>query len=1205
MNDLDIFVQLIEIKDIQQQQIRLTELVGDDAELQKRVLDLLQAHVKGGSFLETKDHFKFPVTKPLEVGERVGDSVGPYKLLEVIGEGGMGTVFVADQHVPISRRVALKIIKSGMDSRSVIARFEAERQALALMDHPNIARVLDAGRTASGSPYFCMELVKGIAITEYCEKFDLSVSDRLRLFIPICNAIQHAHQKGIIHRDIKPSNILVARHDGVAVPKVIDFGVAKAIGQRLTEGTIYTQFGQIIGTLEYMSPEQAEFNQLDIDTRTDVYSLGVVLYQLLTGVTPIDGKRLRSAAFDELLRIIREEVPMRPSWKVTSTLTASKTANGKPIKSSHSVSLLRNELDWIIMKTLEKDRSRRYDSPSDLAKDLANYLSGNPVNAHPPSRIYQFRKLLNRNKAASLAMSAVALSLLGGVLISGRETARAVKAESRARSYAKSVEYASQELQQQLKIKNAVTSFLLDDLLKKAATSNQELDKYEPTPDLTVVEALSRAATHVEARFHDDPKTECEIRRVLGQAFWNIGQYDKSLVQYELAMEIYDKLAVKNNTTMLQLASALVSSYLRKRDLKKAESMLDRLGVAVEHRDESDTFFLEHKMHLAELYLRQGKIVAANNILEKWLAYAKGKFGETGKWTRRFQRKLGLAKSSGGVELLQDVYESYKDQFGATDPRSVHPGMNLAEKYKLLGLHLKSAELYKQLLPLQIKFQGPHHANTLNAMVWLSDNLFEIGRVDESLEYLHKVYNIERNPSHASHDTEPQLGIVQYALRLKAACREKEALSLLQQWNTEKTLREVPKGDERFIIAREYAYALDESDHSQQAIDHLEEVYSRLSEEDDPHQYWKALFLIDIGVFNATLQNRIEAEACLNKGMHILANVDNVSNKTFNACVYQSAVLGVRLGYYESSFAVLEKQARKCQSSLGVNNILTVHWNELLASLFFKVGRKSDAFAIMEEVLEGNRNVFGNAHSSTIKSMVLVANLLLEKGCDDRAEQLLREASLATSESVGSQHPRTLGIWTERARILLDKDLPEQVIEQAKEEQIKFDSIPEWGAHIRRGFNLVLIEAYLREKQYSEAEERLTPLLNDSQLKAEERVVPLAWAAVIKSKLGTPDEAIKAIEDARECEKSLYLGKPPINASLAFNTGCVLLNLKRYADSIPYLRTAFDEEKKFSGPRRIKRCSEPLIEALRSLGKREEAEQLELEISALQSPSCT
>ncbi len=382
------------------------------------------------------------------LAEKPGDKIGRYKLLQQIGEGGCGVVYMAEQQEPVKRRVALKVIKPGMDTREVLGRFEAERQALALMDHANIAKVFDAGGTETGRPFFVMELVRGIPITRYCDENKLNTDQRLELFIQVCQAIQHAHQKGIIHRDIKPSNILVADHDGVPVPKIIDFGIAKATsGQTLTDKTVFTALEQFIGTPAYMSPEQANLSGLDIDTRSDIYSLGVLLYELLTGKTPFDAKRLFEAGFDEIRRIIREEEPPRPSTKLSTLEAGEQTAVAK-YRLSEPPKLLRivkGDLDWIVMKCLEKDRNRRYETANGLAMELTRFLNNEPVTARPPSNLYRFQKMVRRNKLAVSAATAVATSLLLGM---GLATVMFLK-EKEARSQAEIARRNETELRQQ------------------------------------------------------------------------------------------------------------------------------------------------------------------------------------------------------------------------------------------------------------------------------------------------------------------------------------------------------------------------------------------------------------------------------------------------------------------------------------------------------------------------------------------------------------------------------------------------------------------------------------------------------------------------------------------------------------------------------------------------------------------------------------
>jgi eukaryotic-like serine/threonine-protein kinase len=469
MNEREIFAQALDIADPAERQAFLLEACGVDHDLRRHIGQLLRSQMNLGNFLDV------PVLVPSEAlfepaaYDGPGDRIGPYRLLEPIGEGGMGVVYMAEQQDPVRRKVALKIVKPGLDSRQVIARFEAERQALAMMDHPNIARVYDAGtavvasdewRVASEinclhdregggaeqgnevaapafsrhSPlttrhYFVMELVYGVPITHFCDQRRLTPRQRLELFVPVCQAIQHAHQKGVIHRDIKPSNVLVTMFDDKPVPKVIDFGVAKATDQRLTERTMFTHFGALIGTFEYMSPEQAEMNALGVDTRSDIYSLGVLLYELLTGTTPIERNRLHEAPLDEAMRLVREDEPPPPSIRMARTEDLPIIAKLRRMEPLRLSKFIRGEIDWIVMKCLEKDRSRRYDSAGALARDVERFLQDEPVEACPPSRVYRLRKYARRHWMAICTTTGFAILLLVGTAVCGWQAARATRAE--------------------------------------------------------------------------------------------------------------------------------------------------------------------------------------------------------------------------------------------------------------------------------------------------------------------------------------------------------------------------------------------------------------------------------------------------------------------------------------------------------------------------------------------------------------------------------------------------------------------------------------------------------------------------------------------------------------------------------------------------------------------------------------------------------
>ena len=439
MNERDVFDAALAISDSQLRADFLEQACGENQTQRREIEEMLDAQERLGSFLQGPPA-GLDATIDSPIVEKPGTQIGPYKLLQRIGEGGMGVVYMAEQTKPVKRRIALKIIKPGMDSGQVVARFEAERQALAMMDHPNIAKVLDAGATESGRPYFVMELVKGIPITQYCDENRLNAKQRLELFSLVCRGVQHAHQKGIIHRDLKPTNVLVAEYDHKPVPKIIDFGVAKATSQELTEKTLYTQFGQIVGTLDYMSPEQAKFNQLDIDTRSDIYSLGVLLYELLTGSTPIDKDRLRTSGLDEVLRIIREEDAPRPSTRLSSSDTLPAIAANRNSDPRALAGQLREDLDWIVMKALAKERNERYQTAEAFAADIDRHLDDRPIEARRPSMLGRARRFVRRHKTtvAITTMAACAILLaasLGTVAYLGKlkqAKQEAVLAETRA-----------------------------------------------------------------------------------------------------------------------------------------------------------------------------------------------------------------------------------------------------------------------------------------------------------------------------------------------------------------------------------------------------------------------------------------------------------------------------------------------------------------------------------------------------------------------------------------------------------------------------------------------------------------------------------------------------------------------------------------------------------------------------------------------------
>ena len=551
----------------------LTSACQGDAALRVRLDALLAAH-------DEPDELPSKANRPVQTikldmsdapDEAVGQTLGRYKLLERLGEGGCGVVYVAEQTEPVRRRVALKVIKLGMDTKAVVARLEAERQALAMMDHPNIAKVLDAGTTETGRPFFVMELVRGIRITDYCDQNNLPTKERLDLFIKICQAIQHAHQKGIIHRDIKPSNILVTLHDGVPVPKVIDFGIAKATEGRLTDNTVYTQLHQFIGTPAYMSPEQAEMSGLDIDTRSDIYSLGVLLYELLAGSTPFDANELMASGIDAMRKTIREKEPVRPSTRF-ATLKGDQlttTAKRRSTDKAKLVHQLKGDLDWIVMKCLEKDRTRRYDTANGLAFDLKRHLNNEPVLARPPSAAYKFQKAFRRNKVAFTAGVTVAIALLLGIIISTWQSVRATRAQREAVSArqeaeaseskaiaakaneAKSRQQAEANAQkaESEAARSASVARFMKDMLKGVGPSAAR------GRDTTLLrEILDGTARRVNADLTNQPAVAADLCETLGMVYSDIGNFTNAYAMLQKALDIQLQLHGEKD---LQVASVL------------------------------------------------------------------------------------------------------------------------------------------------------------------------------------------------------------------------------------------------------------------------------------------------------------------------------------------------------------------------------------------------------------------------------------------------------------------------------------------------------------------------------------------------------------------------------------------------------------------------------------------------------------------------
>jgi serine/threonine protein kinase/tetratricopeptide (TPR) repeat protein len=999
MNAEAIFHRAVEISDACERASYVAEACRGNPELLAEVQALLKAHEEAGDFLEAS-----PASVTLDQPDKIdgpGTVIGRYQLLELIGEGGMGLVYMAEQKEPVRRRVALKIIKPGMDSKQVIARFEAERQALALMDHPNIAHVFDAGYTEAGRPYFVMELVKGIPITEYCDKNNLSARQRLGLFIDVCKAVQHAHQKGIIHRDIKPSNVMITLHDGKPVPKVIDFGIAKATQQRLTEKTFFTEYHQFIGTPEYMSPEQAELSGLDVDTRTDIYSLGVLLYELLTGTTPFERKQLLSAAYDEIRRIICQTDPPKPSVRLNTLGDAlTDVAKHRHVQPGELCRMVRGDLDWVVMKAMEKDRTRRYETANELAADINRHLGDEPVSASPPSVSYRLRKFVRRNRALVTGVAAVLVVLVAGIVVSTIFAVGQARARARAEFHAAMLHGMMESFQSRFFMKSA--DITVGEAVEMCAKNLELLELREELSDSSPKDFYGVPL----------PLMVAASRLALGNMYAGLEKYEKAEPQLERAYQFFQKeLGWKHEVTRHAM-NDLALLYLRQGRYDKAEPLLAKALKASRRikGDYHDEMLCYSMNDLARRYIQQRQYKEAEPVLVKALEISRRVLGEEHENTLWSMTTLGWVYHEQGryIEaepLLVKALKGRRRVLGEEHPSTLYSMNLLGSLYCKQSRYDKAEPLLVKALETSRRVHGEEHEETLWSMTTLGRQYSEQGRCKEAEPLLAKVLEIQRRVLGEEHEnTLSSMTSLGWLYFLQGRYNEAEPL-LVKALETARralgeehpiTLDSMHRLGPLYIEQGRY-------DEAQNLLAKTLEIQRRvLGEENGSTLYSAAL----IGWLRYKQGQFDEAEALLVKTVETQRRVLGEQDTLFSAKSLGFVYCEQRR--YDEAEALLVKGLETSRRVLGEEDLNALHFMNALGLVYVGQGRYDEAEALLAKALEVTRRKFGGEHWRTLETMNDLAVLHREQGRYEEAEDLFREALTGRRRVLGDEHPDTL-----------------------------------------------------------------------------------------------------------------------------------------------------------------------------------------------------
>lgn len=723
----DIFLEALAKPTAQERYQFVEQACENDKESLDYIKGMLDAHERYATPVPDGTTKFEPVTHSQQTAYPAGTIIDQkYKIIELIAEGGMGSVYRANRITELRMEVALKIIKPGMDSRQILNRFNLERQALALMSHENIAKVYDAGTTESGLPYFVMELVRGSPLTKFCDDHKLSVQERLELFEKICSGVQHAHQKGIVHRDLKPNNILIGMFDDKPVPKIIDFGLAKAMHQPLLEESFHTRIGTFVGTWQYTAPEQAQFNNLDVDTRADIYSLGVILYELLTGQTPIERARFKQAAYNEVLRIIREEEPPKPSTKIHSSDQLPSIAALRRVEPLKLERMVRGELDWIVMKSLEKDRTRRYASANELGADIARFLKDEPVSAGPPTMSYRLHKLVHRHRGKVLVAALMLAIIATGSIVSTVGWYRVYREKQRA-------DLALDKYQ-------AINEFFL----KKVLSSADPIEQIKPGQDfvsnITVLQALDIAAVNVSKQFVDKPEIEAEIHFTIGKTYQGLGEFKKARLHFEKAEKRFQESRGAQDESRLSALFELGHSAILLSEFEHGERILKEvLALCTSSKGASDPMTLKVKTLLANTYSYTNRSVQAEEMLKEVLAIQKRMLSINHLDTLYTQRELAslmvdLGQTEASLTMLKEVLQYLPGLLGKENPQVLITQNNYAYALQSLKKYDEALRIMKDVVSISSKNQGEENPNTLKFKTQLASVHFYLNQIDEAIQ---------------------------------------------------------------------------------------------------------------------------------------------------------------------------------------------------------------------------------------------------------------------------------------------------------------------------------------------------------------------------------------------------------------------------------------------------------------------------------------